>query len=223
MITGYHENRKTFANVSVRNFNEQSYQNKHLIILNQSKTPVVDRESDNILELFIDTMVLGKLRNMALEFVPPNAIWTTWDDDDYRHPSYLETFMTKFLENDSIDFLLFQNRLEYNLKTKFAFKMTLKSGFMTFFSKRINQLKYDELSSMEDIIVKNTALEKYNYIVIDNDPRMYLRFTHDSNTSRYVNPNKKSLKDTRKNQDYFEKKVNSIEQKYIAEILSNYY
>jgi hypothetical protein len=223
MITGYQEDRKPFASVSVQNFHEQSYQNKHLIIFNQSKTSVVDGERDNVLELFIDTMVLGKLRNMALEFVPPNAIWTSWDDDDYRHPSYLETFMTIFTQNNTIDFLLFQNRLEYNFKTKFAFKMTLKSGFMTFFSKRINRLKYDEISSMEDVIVKKTALENYNYVVINNDPRLYLRFTHGSNTSKYVNPNKNSLKDTREHKDYFEKDVNSTERKYIAEILSNYY
>ena len=223
MITGYHKEREPFARVSVLNFFQQTYANKHLIILNQSEKALIDTEHDNVLELFVDTMVLGKLRNIALEFIPPNAIWTTWDDDDYRHPTYLQTFANHFLIHDKVDFLMFQNRLEYNLKTKFSFKMTLKSGFMTFFSKRINNLKYDEISSMEDVVVKKTALKKYNCVVINNDPTLYLRFTHNSNTSKYVNQNKTSVTDTRNNRDYFETELNSKERKYITKILSNYY
>lgn len=223
MMTGYYKDRESFAKVSVQNFLEQTYPNTHLIIMNQSKNALIDTEHDNILELFVDTMVLGKLRNMALKFVPPHAIWTTWDDDDYRHPTYIKTFADYFINNNTVDFLMFQNRLEYNWKTKFSFKMTLKSGFMTFFSKRMNNLLYDEISSMEDVIVKKTALKKYKCVVINNDPRLYLRFTHNSNSSKYVNRNKTALTDTKQNQDYFEYELISKEQNYISKILSSYY
>mgnify|MGYP001248267730 CR=1 FL=1 len=68
----------------------------------ESKSSFISKDDDRILEVFIDNeeIKLGTLRNIALQFVPPNAIWTTWDDDDWRHPNYISIMMKKMLNKN---------------------------------------------------------------------------------------------------------------------------
>lgn len=223
MITGYKPERVAYAKKSVINFLEQNYENKYLVILNQSSENIIEPNQTNerIFERKVAVDKLGILRNKSLEMVPTNAVWTTWDDDDYRHPQYLSIFMKEFCKHD-VDFLMFQNRLEYNISTKFKFKIKLKSGTMIFFSK-LKSIKYEPVESMEDQIVKKTALRHFRCKIIDNDPKLYMRLIHDCNTSLYVNNDKNTLRDTSKHVDYFESPLTSDEKEYLDKIISSYY
>lgn len=222
MVTGYTPQRVSYAKKSVTNFLEQNYEHKHLIILNQSSENILDSPNSNrMVEIKVAVDKLGILRNKSVDMVPKNAVWTTWDDDDYRHPEYLTTFMHEF-RDQNVDFVMFQNRLEYNILTQYKFKIKLKSGTMIFFS-RDNSLKYDPVESMEDQGLKRTALRKLRCKVINNDPKLYIRLIHDSNTSLYVNKDKDALRDTSKHIEYFEFLPNPDEIEYMNKIISSYY
>tara|TARA_Y100000389_G_C17465236_1_gene524882 strand:+ start:2869 stop:3570 length:702 start_codon:yes stop_codon:yes gene_type:complete len=224
MVTGYNERRREFAKVSIRNFKQQTYKNKHLIILNQSKNKLIKNEEKNVLEIYIDNTnkTLGEIRNISLQFVPPNAIWTTWDDDDWRHPTYIH-HMTNEMRKRKVDFLMFTNRFEYNLNNKFAFKMSLQTGFMTFFSRYNPNIRYEHKSTSEDVKVKKYAIDKLNTSIYHNDAKMYIRMIHDDNTSVFVKSDKNDIKNTKTNRMYFENELNNNEKRFVDNIIFKYY
>ena len=223
MITGYTPDRIAYAKASVTNFLDQSYKHKHLILLNQSEENIIDSQNiDNVIEVHVAVDKIGVLRNKSIDMVPDNTVWTTWDDDDFRHPDYLSIFMEEF-KNKDVDFLMFQNRFEYNILTNYMFKIKLKSGTMIFFSKRENQVRYDPVSTMEDQVVKKYAKKHLRYKIIDNDPKLYIRLIHNNNTSLYVDKDKRTLRDTKMHVDYFETEPTPCEIEYLTKIISSYY
>ena len=224
MITGHLKNRRKFALKSIQNFLKQSYDNKHLVILNQDNISLLKNNYDNILEVKIDNTnkTLGELRNISLQFVPPNAIWTVWDDDDYRVSNYIDTMVNQ-MHKTNCDFLMFQNRIEYNLNNDFSFKMTLKSGFMTFFAKYNPYLQYEHISTSEDKQMKQYALKNLNVHVFNNNPLVYIRAIHTNNTSVYVSQNKNQLQNTKNNKVYFENNLTKYEKELVNNIIYKYY
>ena len=221
MITGYNRERLNYARKSIDNFNNQTYKNKYLIILNQSNISLKTKQQ-NILEVKVDKLTLGELRNMSLELVPPNAIWTIWDDDDYRNKEYIST-MVSIMNENNVNSVFFKNRIEYNKTNNFSFIMTLKTGFMTMFCKKDPFVKYAHVFTNEDVPVKQYILNNMSTYIYDNDPKMYIRLIHNDNTSVYVQKDKNKLKDTSKNKIYFERKLNTNEYNYLNEIVKNYY
>lgn len=228
MVTGYTTQRDAFARKSIQNFAEQSYPNKHLIVINQSTRSLLAPHagSDNMLEVYMNNTAgrwsLGYLRNVSLQLVPPDAIWTTWDDDDYRDVHYLRIMMSE-MRRAECDFLMFQNRVEYNLLNGFAFKLTLKTGLMTFFARHNPNIRYADVSTSEDKAVKDFATKHLAVHVYDNDPMLYVRAIHDSNTSTYVNKNKSEVRDTQQNKVYFENELSSCEKNELNNIIYKYY
>ena len=65
----------------------------------------------------------GNLRNIGLAMVPPDAIWTTWDDDDYRAPIYLSVMQKEMAKHDA-HVLTFTERIEFNANTGYVWQMT---------------------------------------------------------------------------------------------------
>ena len=224
MITGHLKERREFALKSITNFLTQSYDNKHLIILNQDDISLLKHDYDNILEVKIDNKnkSLGELRNISLQLVPPISIWTVWDDDDYRVNNYISTMVYRMLKTNS-DFLMFQNRIEYNLNNDFTFKMTLKSGFMTFFAKHNPYLQYEHISTSEDKKMKQYALKHLKVHVFNNNPLFYIRAIHTNNTSVYVSQNKNKLQNTINNKVYFENNLSKYEKEQVNNIIYKYY
>jgi hypothetical protein len=224
MITGVNNERIDFAKKSIQNFKDQTHESKHLIILNQSKEKLVLDDHPSILEVFVEkgNKSLGELRNMSLQFVPPNAIWTTWDDDDWRAPKYIAT-MVNTMNKERANFLMFQNRIEYNSLNDYSFQLSLKNGLMTFFSVYNKNLQYEHVSTSEDLKVKKYAMKHIKTHIYNNDPTLYIRLIHKNNTSVYVDTNKNNLKNTNNNKVYFENKLNKKEQEYVDNIISKYY
>ena len=227
MVTGHKPSRIPYAKKSVHNFLNQTYENKHLVVLNQGADAVLSDDEhlrDNMLEVFVDNRgkTLGEIRNMSLQFVPPNAIWTTWDDDDWRAPVYLAT-MERTMRDNGSDFLMFQNRVEYNLLNGFAFRLTLRSGLMTFFARNRPDLQYAHSATSEDRPLKDYARRHLKTHLMDNDPKLYVRLVHGDNTSVYVDKHKHLLRDTTKNKDFFEQALSDEEKAFVSNIISGYY
>ena len=204
MVTGK-VYRTKFAEVSIKNFKQQTHQDKKLIIINEGKKITTSPDSD-ILEICISNrkkkgMTLGDMRNLAFEFIPEGALWTLWDDDDWRSDDYLSYLYGRLGNND---YVFFTKRIEHNLNTNFTWVMELKSGFVIMFGRKNWRLKYDNVEYNEDILLKKMIKEQMKYIIIDNNPMIYIRFVHNTNTSVIANKKKYEIKDTRDNKLYFE-------------------
>ena len=222
MITGKNDSRQYFAELAIKNFKLQSYPNKKLVIINESEP--LNVHDDNIFEKVItskqrESLTLGDMRNMAFEYIPEDAIWTTWDDDDWRSNDYLQYL---FDELKHFDYVFFTKRVEHNINTSFTWIMELKSGFVIMFGRKREFAKYDSKEYNEDIMLKKTISKHLKSNVIDNDPMIYIRFTHKDNTSTLVKRNKIDVKDTSSNKVYFESPANEMQTAYVEAIVNKH-
>ena len=240
MVTGKDKCRIDFARKSVSNFLEQDYDNKVLVIINHSRDKVITSDTSdtlqrpsNIFEFYVDkdgnNLTLGELRNISLNMVPINAIWTTWDDDDVRSPTYISQLYSKMVENKS-DVVVFTHRTEFNANNKFVWASNLKSGFPIVFAKADLRVQYTNLNSMEDlnIISGFKNLGKIVYTWADNDISLYIRTVHSNNTSFYVQKEKDAIitHSTDRNNALDNYVENSVSKQYgdqVREFMSRYY
>lgn len=221
MITnGDDTNRDLFRKLSIKNFIEQTYQNKKLIIVNEGKK--LDFNSEDILQVSIHNrkarkLTLGDLRNIALEMIPTDSIFTVWDDDDYRDPNYLKSLYAA-LKSD--DFVFTTKRVEMNINNDFVWIMELKSGFVTFFGRKKFGMKYDSKDVNEDVNLKQSIIKHYRYKLLNNNPLMYIRRVHQNNTSILVSKDKNKIKDTTGNKVYFEHEASKYQIAKVREALN---
>jgi len=220
MVTGKDSDRIRLARKAIKNFLEQTYQNKVLVIVNHHESEsVINQESlQNVFEFHVskEGHTLGDLRNIALQLVAHNACWTTWDDDDYRHPQYLEVLSTYKTDNNVV---AISNRLEYNSNNKTSWVGFKRNGFVFFLASFDNRVQYLSKDTMEDVnILIDFENLGYTIKVIDNDPKLYVRIVHANNTSLYVKPTRDYLV---RSSQYSERFTNKTEYNYINTILQN--
>jgi len=225
MVTGKDDQRICFARKSIDNFIEQDYNNKKLIIINHNVAKVMpNRIHQNVFEFQVprDTL-LGDMRNIALEMVPIDAMWTTWDDDDYRTHDYL-SILKKEMDKANADVVTFTARTECNYNTGFVWEMKLMTGFVTLLAKQDKRIKYKSANTMEDtsLIADFQKLGK-KFHVFNNDPLMYIRLVHGNNTSLYVNQSKQSVLESISSANYQESNVDKETQYNIMEFISRYF
>ena len=192
MITGKDDKRIGFAKKAVMNFDNQDYPNKKLIIVNHHPDPqmkVLSEEKNDCLEIRMKKESLGHLRNVSLEFVPMNAYWTIWDDDDWRPKDYLSTLFRMIFEKQ-VDGVTYTTRYEHNLKTGFSWKMTSMKGYPTILCKQNPLIRYKDVDTMEDVDliddIRKIGLKVFIYHNADR-PDLYVRLVHGNNSSLYIN------------------------------------
>lgn len=225
MITGKDDARMCFARKSVQHFLQQDYPYKKLLIINHHPHEKVLKDNDNdiMFELKVpkENNSLGDLRNIALQLVPIDSIWTVWDDDDYRIPSYLSILYNQMYASGA-DVVLFTRRYECNYNTSFVWEMELKTGFVFVFAKQDLRLRYMSKDSMEDTnIISDFKKLKKKIHIFENDPNFYIRLVHSNNTSLYINKEKTEvIKMTNYQSAYIEKEVGIDDSKYILDVIN---
>lgn len=198
MITGKDASRERFARQAIRNFREQTYPVKHLVIMNHGSFSAVhsDENLSNVTEVRVtkgDGVTLGDIRNMAFDFVPYGGLFFVWDDDDYRAPDTLMR-MYRHMRSENASAVCFTQRLEYDISTHFAWKTILQSGFVHVLAKKHYGVRYMSKESLEDINLLKDMRKVYPVATMtENDPTMYVRLVHGSNTSLYVKPKKTDI------------------------------
>lgn len=195
MVTGKDEKRLKYAKQSCINFLNQSHDNKMLLIFNHNEHSVDKIENiDNILEFSFDINIynLGAIKNVALSMIPIGALWTIWDDDDYRSGDFLSTLYNSLILNDGVACTI-TNRIDYNINTHFAYKASKSDGFVTILCRNFNNVKYLEKKTMEDLDLLQDIRKNGKIVLLDNNPLLYIRLLHDSNTSLYVRKNKDKI------------------------------
>lgn len=226
MITGKNDLRKRFALASVRNFREQDYANKHLVILNHGNYNLVETPVSlfNVTEIHIrkdDTITLGDLRNMAFEFIPYNGLFCVWDDDDYRSPRFLSTMYSELLKNKT-DCVCLTNRLEYNAVTNYSWHVHLKKGFVHVLARKHYAIKYMSKDTMEDTKLLDDMRDAYQVMEYDNDPTLYVRLVHGQNSSLYVDSEKAGIRKGASGPEYIERELKENEAAFIGKVYKSY-
>lgn len=226
MVTGKDNMRIHYAKQSVINFKSQTYPKKKLIIFNhnEGRIPVTnDHDEDNIQEFFIHKskdLSLGAIRNMMLELVGFNDLWITWDDDDWRSPELLTVMHRELRKNNAVAVAL-TNRFEYNINQEFVWKSYLSKGFPHILAVYDRRAQYLDKDTMEDVelIASYTNLGKV--VQLDNANSDYIRLVHGSNTSLFVNPDKRTTI-ANGNAHYNESQTSTKEREFVIEIMSRY-
>ena len=227
MVTN--KTRKHFLTIALKIYAEQTYINKVLIIINHSpEEKLIIEPIKNVHEFLVDktqqNFTLGQLRNIALDgFVPEGGLWTTNDDDDYKHPTYLEEFIRR-LTFHNLDLLFLKNRLEINLNNGFIFRSQFKKGWAFFIAKKYRDYKYLDLDTMEDKNVRDEYKKNDKKIAtFNNDPNLYIRTIHNTNTSIFVVNTKNSIVNYSEDNNYREFDATYEEKKYVNNIIDSYY
>lgn len=198
MITGG-DNRIEWARIAVHRFFLQDYPNKHLIIINHNlnenvlfgkNTHLVNK---NIHEYMVNKKgkTLGDLRNLSLSYVPTGAYYFIYDDDDERYPELLSGLMNVAL-NKNAEYVLMKNRLNFNCNTGKLWRSIDHRGMHILFGFKFGDsrdFKYLPLDRNEDKPVNDLLTNGSKTFLWDNDPKMYVRFTHNDNTSLFVRKN----------------------------------
>jgi hypothetical protein len=225
MTTGKNDDRYKFVPISVMNFEQQTYPNKHLLIINHGDKSLKEVESDNITELRFNKtkMTLGDMRNYALNMIPVNAYWTIWDDDDWRHKRYIEMLYNAMKKNQ-VDVVFIKNRIDYNIRNHFAYRSRFEKGMPFVLAKKNDSIRYLAKDSLEDIrLLNDFELYGMKTMLISNDPRWYIRTIHETNTSVYVDNERTEIVHYSPESTYHEFEVTQKERDYARKIIETYF
>lgn len=226
LITGKNAERVQYAKKAVENFLSQTYKEKHLIIVNHDlENKVLDDNIDlnNIIEIQINktdqNLTLGHLRNIGLNLVAHDAYWTTWDDDDWRSQTYLN-YMMSFVTARDRNVVAITQRLEYNKNTSSSWIGIKPDGFVFFVAPKDLRVQYLLIETMEDKNILADYAKNYKITLLNNDHKLYVRLVHNTNTSLYVDKNKKYLI---QGKTYYEKDTSKEDKKLLEQLLQTYF
>ncbi len=181
MITGKDDFHFNLALCSIESFLQQTYPNKKLIIINDGNYNFDHIQDERIQEIHLDEKrVLGELRNIGLDAIPENAVWTVWDDDDWHHPKLMEK-QYKQLVMKKANVCSLNNQVQYSFLRNNAW---VKCGdiFGNIMCRNKSDIRYPHVKKSEDVYFLEEYRNKYGGIIWDNPPHYYLRFIHGYNT-----------------------------------------
>lgn len=228
LITGKNEDRYKFIPIALENFNIQTYPNKKLLVINHGNRNLFPNENENkdVIEIMFkktENFTLGDMRNFSLSMVPYNSIFCIFDDDDYRHPRFIE-LLYKEMKESNADVVFFKNRIDYNINTNFGYRSKFDKGMPFILAKKIDSIKYLSKDSLEDIrLYLDYDIHNKKIHVINNDPRWYIRLIHGSNTSLFVDNGKKSIVNYSDESKYHEYELTDKERVYTDTIIKKYF
>jgi hypothetical protein len=227
LITGKNEERYKFIPIAIENFNIQTYPNKKLLIINHGKKQLFQKQnSENIIEIMFNktkNFTLGDMRNYSISMVPYNGIFCIFDDDDYRHPKFIELLYKQMVAKNA-DVVFFKNRIDYNINNKFAYRSKFNKGMPFILAKNINNIKYLSKESLEDIrLYLDYDIHNKKIHIINNDPRWYIRLIHGTNTSLFVDNDRKEIINYSDDSNYHEFDLTQKERDFSDTIISKYF
>lgn len=237
LVTGKDDARVRLAQIAARHFFEQSYPWKRLIVVNHHPSRAVMSVPDlefaekgryplPMVELRVDrqSLTLGDLRNMALNLVPWNACWITWDDDDWRHPHFLH-HLHQDMERHQADVSMFSRRFEINLTNGYVWKTEYAQGFVHFLCKQDHRIRYLRQDTLEDLNLRQQfqKLKKRVFVNHQNDPGWYVRTVHRDNTSTFVKSTKDKVVPSRMQGIWKEEAASPSETAHVQKIMLSYF
>jgi hypothetical protein len=193
MVTGKDASRIPLAKNSIQSFCCQSYPNRHLIIVTDSrfKPDICSIPSTHVQVFEAPTnLTLGELRNLALCQVPQESFFIQWDDDDWHSADYIRS-QYQFLLESRIDGCAPGSQIKYSFLHNTGWKHTLPPGFLGFagaiFARRKGDVMYPASTAHEDTSFWGTYIAKYRVARWDcASDSLYIRMIHGRNTSSHL-------------------------------------
>jgi hypothetical protein len=177
MVTGLHPVRYALARVAVECFRRQTYPRKELLIINHGRESLHDGD-DRITELRTTRRgmeTVGDLRNLGLQHARGEFI-ACWDDDDWYHPERIARQMEARQGDRPV---LLKNRICCSLENGCArYQAVSRGGLSTMLHPRKVPFRYKSLVRGSDAVFMRNFVDR---IVLDNDPGLYIRFSHGFN------------------------------------------
>lgn len=165
-----------FFENAVRNFTEQTYKKKELIIVNSGSKSYYEQCCE-ILEKFKDFKILhffvtrdeyptmGDLRNKAVEEASGDFIMT-WDDDDKRSNSLIEIEMNAMLQENADVVMIQQIEVQMQLG-RVPFPTNYYKGFEpSMLARKTDKVKYSIVSHSDTKYIEDLKANGYKEIVI---------------------------------------------------------
>lgn len=187
MVTGK-PNREYLARMAVRSFQQQKYQAKSLLIVNDG-VPLLTEPVDGIRELVVPPgNTLGALRNMALEAVDPAThLVVQWDDDDYSHPQRLRWQSNFKFAKPTATVLRYEIHCHMHTGEMKICRPTKQPNYGfpgTLMHPMPTKFRYPEFPKSEDTVFLRAWRDDHRLRVLVNDlqPQLYVRFFHGLNT-----------------------------------------
>jgi len=180
MITGKDSFHHALALCSVRSFLEQTYPNKHLIIINDGTESFAEFDPVLVTEIKLERkQILGALRNCALAHLPENSLWIQWDDDDWHHPNTIQE-QYNYLIAQEADMCCMTRQVQYAFARNAAWPVyrMIEGTILA----RKKEILYPEIAKGEDSLFFDAYREKYRVVGWNNPAHYYIRLIHGHNT-----------------------------------------
>ena len=164
---------------AVRNFTEQTYKDKELIIVNsgsknyyKSCCDVLEKFKDfKILHFFVtrdEYPTIADLRNKAVEEATGDFIMT-WDDDDKRSNTIIETETNALVENNADMVMIQQIEVQMQLG-RLPFPTNYYIGFEpSMLAKKTDKVKYFGEHSDTKYVEDLKAMGYKEFVITDNE------------------------------------------------------
>jgi len=190
MVTGHKHERRPLARASLKAFTRQQYKGGvlKLLIVNDGE-PLLEEGHDfkNVQETMIKPAgeSLGELRQLGMAVAGTPYIMQ-WDDDDHPTPMRVQwqVNQTRFAQGEAT---IFRKEIHCDIRTGAAFvnngKQSRVNGFAgTMLFPRDPRITFPETGKHEDTEFLLQYKRQGRLRVLENDPALYLRFYHGSNT-----------------------------------------
>jgi len=176
---------------AIVSYNNQTYPNKELIVLDNGIKDMRDLLQDvpkkelryEYRKNNKDTTI-GELRNQSLEMVRGDVVVPQWDDDDWSAPNRLDTQYKALVDNDADAVTLYATLMHVDdpLYFKAPFYGLLKGGVPpTVMHKRDDSVRFPELRRTSDTHYKNVWRQR-NYLILPiRDAHLHLRYFYGKN------------------------------------------
>ena len=185
LVTGKHPEREALARGAVEGFLHQSYRNRVLVVVDDGEQPLdlsaVPPDRKRIIRPS-GRRTLGELRNLALDTVPADGLWTYWDDDDWYHPARI-TAQRKVLDTFGVPACLLTWQVKYSLPHDVAYVDGYRGGFAgSLLSRKHPTLRFPPWAAAEDSAYLDALKQAWPWYAWNNPPHLMLRFFHGTNT-----------------------------------------
>lgn len=173
--------RPQFLHQAIKNFVNQTYENKELIIVDDGSTPVsecIPKKSKIIYMNIRERTSIGTKLNLGIER-SHGAIIQKMDDDDYYHPSFLSTTVSALHgSNPKTSIVGFDSFLVLIADTgevKFSEQGWCAGGTLCFFRELWNKTRFQDISGAEDwCFVRDSQAAQIKV----NDAELYILVRH---------------------------------------------
>ena len=185
LVTGKDAAREPMARGAVVSFLNQDYGNRFLVVVDDGERPLDLSAVPAERRLLIrppGRRPLGELRNLGLDAIPADALWTYWDDDDWRHPAQM-TAQRRVLDTLGVPACLLTRQVKYSLPHDVAYVDRHPGGFAgTLMSRKHPTLRFPPWAAAEDSAYLDALKQDWSWYPWDNPPHLMLRFFHGANT-----------------------------------------